>query len=199
MADRHPVYSSRELSPDTWPDFESLFRKPGEWSSCQCMWFHRPGPRPREETEGLTSKQRNELNFRRQKELVRRGLSHGILVYLGREPVGWCQYGKREEFPRIDKGSKYRGIPPVGGSGNLWSVTCFCVDKKQRKRGVAKAGLRAAIDSIRKKGGGVVEAYPTTRKEGLALHRGTESMFIEEGFRAVVPLGTSNLVVRRTV
>ena len=193
-----PPYTTKELSSRTWEDFERLFRKPGEWSSCQCMWFHRPGPRPREEVEGLSSKERNEKNFQVQRDLVKMGRSHGILVYLGDDPIGWCQYGAREEFPRIDNAPRYRGIPPAQGGTRLWRVTCFCVDKQHRKQGVARAGLHAAMDSIRRGGGGVVEAYPTTRKEGLALHRGTPSMFEREGFEVVARLGASNLTVRRT-
>lgn len=198
MASEISGYSTVELSTETWGDFEKLFRKPGEWGNCQCMWFHRQGPRPREE-EGWTAKKRNEKNFQDQRDLVRRGRSHGVLVYSDGNPVGWCQYGPREEFPRIDNASKYRAIPAADGQGKLWRITCFCVDKKHRRRGVAKAGLNAAIHSIQKKGGGTVEAYPTTREGGLALHRGTASMFAREGFRVVAPLGPSNLVVRRTV
>ena len=70
MAPPRPNYSTGELSPKTWQDFEKLFRKPGEWSSCQCMWFHRPGPRPKEETEGATPTERNEKNFQNQRNLV---------------------------------------------------------------------------------------------------------------------------------
>lgn len=195
----HAGYSTDELSMDTWRDFETLFRKPGEWSSCQCMWFHRQGPRPREEVEGLTSKERNEKNFLNQKELVRRGRSHGILVYRAGDPIGWCQYGPGEEFPRIDNGTKYRGVPPAEGGRKVWRITCFCVDKKQRRQGVAGVGLHAVMKSILEKGGGVVEAYPTTRTEGLALHRGTVAMFEKEGFKLVVPLGPANMVVRRNV
>ncbi|MDG6956579.1 MAG: GNAT family N-acetyltransferase [Nitrososphaerota archaeon] len=199
MARGHEDYSTGELSSETWGDFERLFRKPGEWSSCQCMWFHRPGPRPREEVEGLTSKERNEKNFRNQRELVKSGVSHGILVYADGDPVGWCQYGVSGEFPRIDNAAKYRNVPPADAGAELWRITCFCVDKKFRRKGAAKAGLQAAMSSIRKKGGGTVEAYPTTLKEGLALHRGTVSMFKKEGFTVVAPLGTSNKVVRKKV
>jgi ribosomal protein S18 acetylase RimI-like enzyme len=196
MATRHPSYATNELSSKTWGDFERLFRKPGEWGNCQCMWFHREGPRPKEE-QLLPSKERNEKNFQTQKQLVELGRSHGILVYSDRDPIGWCQYGLREEFPRIDNAAKYRAVPPVEGNMKLWRITCFCVDKKYRNQGVAKTGLHVAMSSIRKKGGGVVEAYPSTRKEGLALHRGNMSMFKKEGFYVVSPLGPCNLVVRR--
>jgi hypothetical protein len=36
------------------------------------------------------------------KEFVDSGRSHGILVSANGEPVGWCQYGPKEELPRID-------------------------------------------------------------------------------------------------
>ena len=115
------------------------------------------------------------------------------------DPIGWCQYGPREEFPRIDNGAKYGGVPPADDKERMWRITCFCVDKKHRRRGVAKLGLSAAMASIRKKGGGLVEAYPTTRGGGAALHRGTVAMFKDEGFAVVSNLGPSNLVVRRRV
>ena len=31
--------------------------------------------------------------------LVRSGRAHGVLVYTGDEPVGWCQFGPVEELP----------------------------------------------------------------------------------------------------
>src|SRR3989449_8575201 len=35
-------YSTRELSPDTWPDFERLFSKHGGVGGCWCMYYQRP-------------------------------------------------------------------------------------------------------------------------------------------------------------
>jgi GNAT superfamily N-acetyltransferase len=47
------------------------------------------------------------------------------------------------------------------GSGDrLWRITCFVTSKKHRRRGVAGAALRAALEAIREKGGGLVEGYP---------------------------------------
>src|SRR5437870_13679849 len=36
-------YSTRELSPDTWPDFERLFSKHGGVGGCWCMYYERLG------------------------------------------------------------------------------------------------------------------------------------------------------------
>jgi hypothetical protein len=68
---------------------------------------------------------------------------------------------------------------------------------------VAKAGLSAAVAAIRRRGGGTVEAYPAV-SEGMAaqaewLWFGTPSMFEAEGFEKVAPLGTSRILVRKTV
>lgn len=188
----------KELSSSTWEDFEALFRKPGEWSNCQCMWFHRDGPRPAEE-QRLTSKERNEKNFGAQRELVKRGRSHGILVYSERDPIGWCQYGLKDELPRVDNRPNCRKLSLEISHENLWRITCFCVDKKHRNKGVARAGLSAAMGSIRKQGGGIVEAFPTIHKTTLTAHRGTVSMFKSEGFKEVVRFGKSNVLMRRKV
>ncbi len=31
-------------------------------------------------------------------------MCRGVLVYAKGEPIGWCQYGTREELPRVDGG-----------------------------------------------------------------------------------------------
>ena len=187
---------TRELTKARWKDFERLFRKPGEWGACWCVHYQRPGPLPKSETEGLTLEQRASRNRREKKGLVEKGCAHGVLVYSGDEPVGWCQYGPKEELPRIDSGRKYRSLN-LNGDVRLWRITCFCVDRRYRNRNVARAGLAAALRSIRRRGGGTVEAYPVTRRGALAAWFGTVSMFKEQGFEVVAPFGRSNVLMRR--
>jgi GNAT superfamily N-acetyltransferase len=189
-------YSVRELSVRTLPDFETLAIKQG---GCWCIFYQRANPLRR----GTTSaewKRRNRLDKR---ALVRSGRSHAILVYEGRTPVGWCQYGGQEELPRIDARRTYRNVAPPVGVKKLWRITCFFVDPKYRGRGVAKFALHAALESIRKRGGGVVEAYPVSSPRMAAVPEwrwfGTPGMFRQEGFRTVAPLGTSGLLVRKIV
>ena len=191
-------FHTKELSRRTWPDFERLFEKPGEWEACWCTYYQRPGPLPKAETAGFTPAQKAARNRRDMKELVDRGCPHGVLVHAGTEPVGWCQYGPKVGLPRIDAGRKYRKLS-FGAEKRLWRITCFCVDRKYRNRAVASAGLAAALESIRRKGGGTVEAYPVTRRGALAAWFGTVSMFRKEGFEVVAPFGKSDVVMRRTV
>jgi len=143
------------------------------------------------------------MNKRDKKRLVQEGRSHAILVYEDRIPVGWCQYGTQDELPRIDAGRNYRKVGPPKNAGRLWRITCFFVDKRYRGRGVAKAGLKAALTSIQEQGGGVVEAYPVVSKKMAAVPEwrwfGTPSMFEKEGFVEVAPLGTSLVLMRREI
>jgi GNAT superfamily N-acetyltransferase len=141
------------------------------------------------------------------RELVENGCAHGILVYAEEEPVGWCQYGPREELPRIDNSRKYRGLAPERGTERLWRITCFAVLKEWRKRGVASVALKAALEAIRKKGGGLVEGYPITYWESRAFGNesthGPAAMFKKAGFKVVAPFGTTrfstHVLMRRTI
>ncbi|MCL5672084.1 MAG: hypothetical protein M1566_01165 [Thaumarchaeota archaeon] len=125
------------------------------------------------------------------------GESHGVIVYADGEAMGWCQYGRSDELPRVDRSPGYSKAPRSGGTS--WRTTCFCVDKRHRRQGAARTGLHAAVDSIRKSGGGEVEAHPILRQGGVALHRGTVPMFKSEGFELVAHLGRDIVLMRRTV
>ncbi|TMI55136.1 GNAT family N-acetyltransferase [Candidatus Bathyarchaeota archaeon] len=152
--------------------------------------------------EGLERKDAIALNRKEKKTLVTKSRSHGILVYTGSQAVGWCQYGPREELPRIDSGRNYSNLDLSADQGRkLWRLTCFFVDRDFRKKGVSGVALRAAIHSIREQGGGIVEAYPSTSKEGgtWSLWFGTVAMFEREGFKAHAKLGEKHLLMRKTL
>jgi ribosomal protein S18 acetylase RimI-like enzyme len=191
-------YTTKELSPRTWVDFEHLFLRKSRWGGCWRMVFHQVGKLPKAQKGGMT-RGRVARSRRDKKALVEEGRSHGILVYSGREPVGWCQYGSSEELSRIDTGTIYRKLSLDNEGKRLWRITCFWVDRRKRNQGVAAAALRAAIDSIRKQGGKLIEAYPVVSKGFPADWTGTLSMFRKEGFEVVAPFGKYNVLVRRTI
>ncbi len=135
--------------------------------------------------KGLTSTERHSKNRRDKKSLVDDDRSHGVLLYDRESPIGWCAYGLKQEFPRIDNGRNYRRMNLENDPEKLWRITCFFVDRDYRKKGVAKVALIAALSSIKAKGGGVVEA--------------TESMFERQKFKVVGLLGPHHLLMRRTI
>lgn len=207
MGTEPPSYSTKELTRDTWPDFETLFTQGNGWDFCWCMAFQRPRPLP--SSRYRTRAERSAVNHREKHELLLNGHSHGVLVYGDGQPVGWCQYGTRDELPIMDN-PRSRFAKPSRGSQPLedWRITCFVVAKRYRRRGVATAALRAALGSIRDNGGGIAEAYPidVTTADGWGpgtwgdySHFGTVSMFEAEGFVRLAPLGRSNVIMRRTV
>jgi GNAT superfamily N-acetyltransferase len=203
-----PNYRTEELSERTWPDFEKLFSGGGGWDFCWCM-AHQRGRHPSRQ-EFRTRAEVSVQNHQLKKKLVQQGQAHGILVYADDEPVGWCQYGSSDELvgflnsPQQDR--------------DLWRITCFVVHKKYRRKGVAGLALHAALDAIRARGGGLVEAYPvagwTHGKEaspgpvnvqGVGLvgrvwgqnrYTGTVSMFEREGFQAVGVCGSASRRIR---
>src|SRR6267143_4407808 len=190
------VFTTRELSLSTYPDFEKLAAKQG---GCWCTYYQRARPL----TKKLTRKVRKEVNRKYKSKLVREGRSHAALVYEGSVPVGWCQYGTQDELPLVDSWGGVRKIEPPSGDKKLWRITCFFVDRRHRGKGVAKAGLRAALSSIQNRGGGVVEAYPVVSEKMAAVPStrwfGTPSMFEKEGFSKVAPLGTSLVLMRKII
>ena len=163
------------------------------------MYYQRPRP-----MKGKPSvREWGEANRRDKKVLVMLGKAHSVLVYEEGTPVGWCQYGTSEELPRIDAGRNYKRAAPRPPEGKLWRITCFFVDRRFRRKGVAKAGLKRALVSIARRGGGTVEAFPIVSPRMAAVPEwlwfGTPSMFEKEGFRRVADLGTSRVLMRREV
>jgi GNAT superfamily N-acetyltransferase len=188
-----PVFTTKELSPKTWPDFLKLFCQGSGWDSCCCMHFHRSRRLPKSAWLP-TRAQRAVRNRREKRALIEGGRAHGILVYADREPVGWCQFGPREELPRIDNARKYRAVAPKA-KPPLWRITCFAVLKPYRRLGAASAALEAALKAIARQGGGLVEAYPIDswlpRTFGNQSTHGTISMFSKAGFKPVASLGAT--------
>ena len=117
--------------------------------------------------------------------------------------MGWCQYGPADELPRIDAGRGYRKVGRPAAGGKLWRITCFFVDRKHRGKGVATIALEAALQSIRKRGGGIVEAFPVISEKMAAVPEwrwfGTPNMFQKHGFERVAVLGTSGVLMRKRI
>ncbi len=186
------AYTIRGLGPDTWAAFADLAeRHNGVWGGCWCTWFH----------TAHAEKTFDADNNRALKErLVREGRAHAALVFDGDVAVGWCEYGAPDELPNINHRKEYEA-----GLDRLpdYRITCFFVDRRYRRRGVATAALRGALELIGQAGGGVVEAYPqdTGGKKISAsfLYNGTRTLFEEAGFHYDRPKGKNHTVMSMTV
>ncbi|MDH2900900.1 MAG: hypothetical protein PXY39_07990 [archaeon] len=102
------VYTTRELSVETYPDLEKLAAKQG---GCWCTAYQRTKPL----RTNLSREARKPVNRKFKAKLVSEDRSHAALVYEGEIPVGWCQYGTDDALPSIDAWRNYRKIAPLSG------------------------------------------------------------------------------------
>jgi GNAT superfamily N-acetyltransferase len=183
----------KEFSPDTWADFEALFGKhKGVRGGCWCV-FNR-----------CTSTQFNQMTRDERKELQHnlalQGSGCGLLIYDGSTPVAWCQFGPAQAFGRFDRGRDYKKLSFPADLAPQWRITCLFVDKHRRHEGLSKFALRAALESIARRGGGVVEAFPFDVPEAKRpSYTGSVKMYKEEGFQEAARLGSITVLMRRVV
>jgi GNAT superfamily N-acetyltransferase len=113
----------------------------------------------------------------------------GLVAYLGAEPAGWCAVEPRNAYARLLRNNRvpWEGREEDKADAGVWAVTCFVTRTALRKRGVASALARAAVEFARQHGARALEAYPMTTKEALLgeFHVGTAHMFEAAGFTKV--------------
>jgi GNAT superfamily N-acetyltransferase len=121
------------------------------------------------------------------KNLIQRGKAHGILAFSKDEPVGWCSFGPRQDFPVLENSKAYKRNDTKG----VWSITCFFIYRKWRRKGLSRELLRAAVKAMKQRGVKIIEGYPaTTTKGGRRLGSsmawtGPLKIFEELGFKTV--------------
>ena len=123
-----------------------------------------------------------------------------LIGEVGNDCLGWCQFGPTDELPRIKRRRAYEdGLTALPH----WRITCFFVDRKHRRSGVAAAALAGALAEIARLGGGTVESYPEDADgrsvSGSFLHNGTVAMFESHGFERTRRLGKHHWVVTKVV
>jgi ribosomal protein S18 acetylase RimI-like enzyme len=151
-------FTTKELSKKTFPAFKRLFSQGNGWDHCGCTAYQ--GFRAPRHVRKWADKR--DWNLEIKCDLVERKLAHGILVYAGAEPVGWCQFGPKDELPIRDAKREERPSSDERPEP-AWKITCFVTHKEYRSEGIAGIALRAALKAIRGRGGGLVEAYPVAR------------------------------------
>jgi GNAT superfamily N-acetyltransferase len=182
----------RPLDATTWGLFAALAeRHGGVWGGCWCMSFH---------PEGLPKGSTPEGNRAAKEARVRAGRAHAALVFDGDEAVGWCQFGSLEELPRM----RHRRAAERGRDTPAdWRITCFFVDRRRRRQGVAAAALLGALTLIADLGGGLVECVTEDTAgrtaQGSFLFTGTLGLFEEHGFQRVGQVGKHAWLVTRQV
>ncbi len=83
---------------------------------------------------------------------------------------------------------------------SVWAITCVLVRAGFRRRGIAYALARAAVEHARSRGARAVEAYPIRTEAGEIswdeIHVGAQSILAAAGMREVSRPGKRRVVRR---
>ena len=184
------AYEVRPLDESTWPGFAALVeRNNGIFGGCWCMGMH---------PEGVGKDTTAAMNRERKLVRVRTDTAHAALVFRGEDCLGWCQFGRPDELPRIKNRAAYDKDKPAPPD---WRIGCCYVGKGARRQGVAAAALAGALDLIAALGGGTVEGYPEPADAVSAgfLYHGVLSTYEQLGFTRTRQIGKHRWVVTARV
>ena len=157
-----PSLEIEPLTPDRWPDVEALFERPGPRGgtpipgNCWCMAWRERQPFRQVRKEAF-------------RDLVVGGELPGMLAYVDGVPMGWIAVAPREGQTRLERSRMVKGLD----GDQVFSVTCFYVDREARGEGISGALLDAAINDARRRGATVLEAYPKAELPPHARKGGT--------------------------
>jgi GNAT superfamily N-acetyltransferase len=186
-----PALSALEfqpLTPERWPDLETLFGEHGAYGGCWCMWWRI--------TRSQFSKQQGEGNRQALQALVASGEVPGLLAYAQGEPVGWCSVAPRDSYPSLNRSPVLKRLD----DRPVWSIVCFYVDKEYRSQGLTLELIRAAIEYVRGQGSQVIEAYPSQPKgqrlPPVSSYMGLPSLFEQAGFVECARPSPSKVIMR---
>ena len=184
--------SIRDVSPALWPAVEQLFGKNGACGGCFCMSWRIQKGESWDAVKGAPAK-------KRLKVLIESDSAPAAIAFDGDEPVGWCAYGPRPSFAKLDRARSFA----CDDAATVWSIPCFFVRKDWRNQGVAKALLSHVLRRLAKQKVSVVEAYPTRDPKGggkmpdAFAWTGTVSLFESLGFELAGPPDAGKLRMRK--
>ena len=179
------------LTPDRLADFETVLGPHGAYGGCWCMYWRLK--------RAEFNAQHGEGNRLAMRALVESGSTPGLIGYLEGRPVGWVSVAPRLEFPVLNNS---RILKPVDEQ-QVWSVNCFYVVRRSRRKGVSTALIKAAVRFAAEHGAQIVESYPVDPKKGdypdAYIYTGAMSAFEQAGFVEVLHRSETRPIMRITI
>jgi GNAT superfamily N-acetyltransferase len=169
-------YTTKEVKPALWPEIKKLFGSNGACGGCWCQAWRTEKGESWSDIKGSVARERLRSG-------IRNGTTQGILAFDAGVPIGWCTFGPRNTFPRLNRATTLG----CNDSSLVWSVPCFFVSRRYREKGVATLMLNHAILIMKRNEVQIAEAYPSKPdKEGRTISAfswtGTRSLFKKAGF-----------------
>lgn len=149
-----------------------------QWAKCYCHYYQVPKSIRWASLSGPQN--RTAMQAR-----IEVGEMEGFLAYQGGEVVGWVNAQPRHKLPHC---FARLGIPPTPlpcAAFEAAAIVCFVIAPTQRRRGLARALLRGALESLAARGFRLVDGFPfkSGGSELAADHyHGPLPIFLDAGF-----------------
>ncbi len=182
--------SFHPLTQKLWRDFELLFGDRGACEGCWCMYWKLRGK--------AFSQNKGDGNRQQQKSIVDAKKNPGLIAYSEGYPIGWIAIEPRHQYPRL----AYSKILKAVDDQEVWSITCFFIEKKHRHKKISIELIKAAVAHAKKNGAKIVEAYPVDTKIKQAapfMFTGSVSAFQQAGFTEVARNSPTRPIFRFTI
>jgi GNAT superfamily N-acetyltransferase len=178
-----PIF--RAVSAENWTDFEILFQKRGAPKSCWCTAWRNIRPELKDDPLG----KKHEMENR-----IRGGEPIGILGFVNDDPIAWCSVS-----PRATYRSSMADVLEGDENETIWSIVCFFVMGKFRRRGLFTRLIEAAETHAARHGATVLEAYPVDPDSPSYRFGGFLPTFEELGYETIGRKGSRRYVVRKPI
>ena len=181
--------SFRSVTFERWKDVETLFGEKGACAGCWCMYWR--------QTRREFNEKKGEGNRIALKRLVKGKAQTGIIAYDKKIPVGWIAFAPREEYRRLETSR----VLKVVDNKPVWSVVCFFIDKKYRRKGLTVELLKEAGKFAKKNGAKILEGYPVDPKTKdyapVFAYTGLASAFRKAGFSEAARRSETRPIMRK--
>jgi len=185
----------------SWEDLQAVFGARGPASNC---WCQRYKLRPKEAFGKFPAEERaRRLRAQTGCGHPESGTTSGLVAYVEGEPAGWCAVEPRTAYFGLVRNNRvpWEGRQEDKSDDSVWAVTCVFVRPGFRRRGLAYALARAAVDVARRRGARALEAYPIVVPDGQRntldeIHVGNPSVFAAAGLTEVNRPTLRRLVMR---
>ena len=169
----------RALQPTDLRDWLAFFDGPAfrdnhDWSSCYCRSYLITDPEQWDDACAAG------LNRAPMCTAIQSGAVDGMLARVDGDVVGWIHMGP---VTRFNFATRFHDQPD--DETDVAGIVCLLVAKPVRRRGVAKALLRGAIETLRDRGFRRVRAWPRTDESDgaeMELFHGPRALYLSEGF-----------------
>ena len=149
-----------------------------EWADCYCRYYHVP----KAIRWGSLSATSNRQAMQARIEV---GEMEGVVAYEGGKPVGWVNAQARHKLPYCFARLGIAATPLPCQPFEAAAIVCFVVDPSRRRRGIAGALLRGALESLAARGFKLVDAFPFRSGDSQLPtdhFHGPLSLFLDAGF-----------------